>query len=646
MALEVPIGGGKTATISEPIRSQFAGNLGGAVEFSFAHFVYKIFEIMGGGVGAFLGGAGVQFLEAIEPSLIIYARPLIEMILELPGLPLPLRDFFNQLRYPAHEGAATILAGISSQAGGAVAGTAISALLKPLANALNAAVRGSVPSVTDLWAMGWRGVLSDGRVNQFMAMNGYFDDLANGYKELARPRAGVGDLLTSAYRGLITFDQLNSELAARGFTSSDINVFTANYQQLMSFNEMLPALYKGVLSVSEVVARMEDRGWSAEDVSVMLLAAKPMPQVGDLIRFGVREAYDDGVSGRWGYDADFPGGFARDMAKLGYDPEWAKYFWRAHWELPSVQLGMEMTHRGIISTGEFEELLRISDYPSGWRSRMQQVIYSPYTRVDVRRMYGMGILDRAGVVKSYHDIGYDDEHAEKLADFTIKYEDENGKSDIPEMKTATLSIISSAVAKGMMSDDDAKSKLSNLMYTPDTAEWIIALAHWKKAVADKPEPQSGFTTDMRNITERAYMNGTIEQAPALAQLVQVGYSSEEAGFILQAVDYARGEQEQEAQIGLIQAAYLNGTLSKVDVVTRLGALDLPSTQQANLLAKWDSVLELPSRRLTEGQYRACFKVGLITADDYTQAMIDLGYSLKDVELLTTLYTVAPETPEE
>ena len=587
----------------------------------------------------------MQFLETIEPSLVIYARPLIDMILKAPDLDPDMRVFFTQLREPVHEGAATILAGLSQQAGGAVAGTVLGALLKPMANALNAMMRGSVPSVTDLWAMAWRGPLTDDSLAPYMHMNGYKDQFEGAYRELARPRAGVGDLLTSAYRGLIPFEALNSELQRRGFTTDDINIFTANYEQLMDFQAMLPAVYRGEMSYDELRTIMQKRGWNDVDITTMITAAKPMPQVGDLIRFGVREAYRDDVAAQWGYDADFPAGFAQDMAKLGYTPEWAKYFWRAHWELPSVQLGMEMTHRGIISTGEFEDLLHLQDYPAGWRARMQQVIYSPYTRVDVRRMYGQGILTREQVKRSYMDIGYDDTHAENLTEFTIRYEDGNGGSIPAALQGVSEGVITSAVAKGMMADGEAHDALVALKNSPEVADLMIRLSHWKKAVADKPEPQSGFTTDMRNITERAYMNGTIERAPALAQLVEVGYSAEEAGFILQAVDYARGEREQEDQIGLIQAAYLNGTLSSVDVVTRLGALDLPSTQQERLLAQWNTVLELPNRRLTEAQYRACFKAQLITADDYTQAMIDLGYSPNDVALLTALYT-APEAPAE
>jgi hypothetical protein len=277
---------------------------------------------------------------------------------------------------------------------------------------------------------------------------------------------------------------------------------------------------------------------------------------------------------------------------------------------------------------------------------MTQTIYNPYTRVDVRRMYGQGILTREQVKRSYMDGGYDDEHAENLTAWTINYEDGNGGS-IPEaLKGITEGVISSAVAKGMMSDGDAHTALVDLKNSPEVSDLMIKLAHWKAAVANKPEPIPEFAKDVRAITERAYLNGLVDLPTATIQLTAVGYTSEETGFILQAIDYARAEREQEDQLTLISNAYLAGSLTRVDVVTRLGALNLPAAQQALLLDKWDSVLALPNRRLTEAQYRAAFKLGLLTADEYTQFMAELGYSANDVLLLTAMYTTPVTPPEE
>ena len=498
--------------------------------------------------------------------------------------------------------------------------------------------RGSVPSMAELTAMMFRFRSASTPFGTYLRENGYPDDVMTLYSDIMRPRAGVSDLFSAAYRGSGDFKQVDDELISRGFDDSDIAAFHANLQQLLDISTATQAKYRGLISEAQLRDLLHKYGYSDPDIETFIKAVEPLPNPADLIRFGVREAYQDDVAAAWGYDQDFPSGFAADMAKLGYTPEWAKYFWRAHWELPSVQLGMEMTHRGIISPDEFAGLLRLQDYPAGWRARMQQAIYTPYTRVDVRRMYGMGILDRAGVVKLYHDIGYDDEHAEKLADFTIKYEDENGASKKTTLHALSESTIRQAVQKGMLSDADAHAQLVGLDYAEEDADLLIRLAHWQKAISQKPEPIPEFNKDIRSIVERAYANRIIDKANALGQLAAVGYSGDEGELICQSVDYAVTEKNTEASIGLIRDQYLSGAIRDADVYTQLGALNLPATQQDALIATWDTALAYPARRLTEGQYRAAFKAGALDAEGYRQAVVDLGYAASDVELLVALYT--------
>jgi hypothetical protein len=645
MPVDVPIGKGKTVTVLEPTRDKFAGNLGGAVEYSLAHLVYKLFEIMGGSVGAFLGGAGVQFLEAIEPSLVEYTLPLIDLILKQDKLDPNLRTFFTQLRSPTHEGAATILGGLASQAGGAVAGTFLSALLKPVTNSLNQNIRGTVPPIQDLNLMLARGKISATRFTEGAQQNGLPDDYIYGYGELSIPRPGVGDLYQAVYRDQISMDDAQRELRLRNFNQSDIDIFTAILHPILDIQTLITAMYRGLITPLDAIPRMAQQGYSINDINTIIMTAKPLPGPGDLIRFGVREAYNDSVSAQFGYDQDFPAQFAVDMAKLGFDPEWAIRFWRAHWELPSLGDGAEMVHRGLITEGDYAQLLHLQDIAPGWRQKLTGIIYNPYTRVDVRRMYGQGILTREQVKRSYMDGGYDEEHAENLTAWTIAYEDGNGSSIPAELQGITEGIITSAVAKGMMSDGDAKTALLDLKNAPDVADLMIKLAHWKAAVANKPETIPDFAKDVRAIVERAYLNELVDLPTATSQLLTVGYTQEEVGFILQAIDYNRAEREQEDELTLISNAYLAGSLKRADVIIQLGALNLPATQQALLLAKWDAVLALPNRRLTEAQYRAAFKAGLITADDYTQFMTELGYSANDVLLLTQLYTTPTSTPE-
>jgi hypothetical protein len=94
---------------------------------------------------------------------------------------------------------------------------------------------------------------------------------------------------------------------------------------------------------------------------------------------------------------------------------------------------------------------------------MTEIAYAPYTRVDIRRMYQCGVLQTyAELVRAYKDIGYKDDKAQKLADFTVL---EYGETE----KEATKSEILSAYQIGRLSLAEARGYLAEMRYP----EWLI-----------------------------------------------------------------------------------------------------------------------------------------------------------------------------
>jgi len=135
----------------------------------------------------------------------------------------------------------------------------------------------------------------------------------------------------------------------------------------------------------------------------------------------VREAFTPEIAARFGQYQDLPPDFVEWVGKKGLSKEWAERYWAAHWSLPSPQQGFEMLHRGVINEGDLNMLMRALDIMPFWRDKLIQIAYRPLTRVDVRRMFALGVLDVSGVRKAYTDLGYNDYNADLMTDFTIKY---------------------------------------------------------------------------------------------------------------------------------------------------------------------------------------------------------------------------------
>jgi hypothetical protein len=148
--------------------------------------------------------------------------------------------------------------------------------------------------------------------------------------------------------------------------------------------------------------------------------AYQIPPVADIITMAVREAFTPDIASRFGQYENLPADFVTWVGKKGLSKEWAERYWAAHWTLPSPQQGFNMLHRGIINYEELQLLLRALDVMPFWRDRLIKMAYEPFNRIDIRRMYQLGVLSEAEVLQAYKELGYDDVKASKITEFVVR----------------------------------------------------------------------------------------------------------------------------------------------------------------------------------------------------------------------------------
>jgi hypothetical protein len=606
------------------------------VEYAFTHLLYKFLEVCGGGVGAWIAGFGVQLLKRVEPSLVVYARPLIDMLLAYPELDPNLRTFFTQLRSPAYEGAAAILGALSSQAGGAVLSNILGPILAPVTYAANTALR---PAILDVGTIltGWhKGTLSAGDAGKLLAAHGFKGAFIEQLYEISRSRPGAGDLIQAYLRGAATWDTVKEKMKGFGFTDWDIDILGVNARQLMTFGDMLQAVYRRELSYDELRAIAKKQGMNDEDITTLIASSKPIPGPTDLVRMAVREAFTDSIAAKYGYDADYPPDFTKNMALWGFSPEWAKYYWRAKWELPSPGMGYDMLHRGIIDAGTLDELLRVLDYPQYWREKLTRLSYNPLTRVDVRRMYKMGVLDRTVVKKTYQDLGYDAANAELLTRFTEVTYAPDAEDPLKDKKDMSTTLITACYKKGVVTRSQAAVLLAALHYVPTELEFILALADAEAVVTKRPDYLAESQRDLVSVVEAAYVNRTLDAAEARAYLSSLGMTDVEITLRLSVLDVHALTEARKREIAVVGDAYKSRAITQVQVATELGRLNVPATEQAKAIAEWEIERRIGSRRLTVKEFSDAYYMNLLTLEEVTDSLRGLGYAEKDIPILIQL----------
>lgn len=226
-------------------------------------------------------------------------------------------------------------------------------------------------------------------------------------------------------------------------------------------------------TLSDLSAKLSKIGIHPEYHDVYKELAFPIPPVADIITMAVREAFSPAIAARFGQYQDYPAEFETYALKKGLSKEWSKRYWAAHWSLPSAQQGFQMLHRGIINESELHLLLRALDIMPFWRDRLTKMAYKRLTRVDIRRMYRVGVLDEGEVYGAYLELGYNDRDAKRMSQFTIK-------QVLQTQAKFTTGDIVRAYAQQMLNSSEARSLLSGIGVRSENISYILESADYKR----------------------------------------------------------------------------------------------------------------------------------------------------------------------
>ena len=241
---------------------------------------------------------------------------------------------------------------------------------------------------------------------------------------------------------------------------------------------------------------------------------RAIPPISDLTRFMVRDVADDAIAKKYDWDDDFEKKWVGDVKRWseeqGVNEYIARAYWRAHWQMPAPSQLFEMMHRlsrlpkdnpAYTDEATIDEALQVNDWPKYWRIRFKEISYRRLTRVDIRRAYMIGSIDRAAVVEGYQQLGYDSKNANVLADFAeslLLARLEKSR----DVKLYKQGVIDKAECKNRLVTDGATAAQADKIIK-EVDDELEAAVH--EACAD-------------NVKKR-YLEGTIAEPAARAELI-------------------------------------------------------------------------------------------------------------------------------
>lgn len=343
------------------------------------------------------------------------------------------------------------------------------------------------------------------------------------------------NLINLRYRGHITEEVYYDEMVRQGIDAGRADSVYMGSEVLLNGYEVVNLWRRGVLTEEDRNTQLQELGFTLDRINLLTHVTAQIPSALDVIAFAVREVYSPTIAEAFGqYEGveEVLDVAEDDITATGMTRETFKKYWAAHWRLPSVGQGYEMLHRDVIDEDTLDHLMIALDIMPFWRDKLRAISFAPYTRVDVRRMHKLGIIDEAGLVRAYMDLGYDEARAEGMAEFTVLYnldpeEREQTEEDQEKkrQKEATRAAVVKAFQTNIITEIEARGHLESLEYTDAAIELYLANAAFSV--------QEDITDDRLRTVHEAFVRRIYDYTTTVAKLGELNLPGAQVETLLE-----------------------------------------------------------------------------------------------------------------
>lgn len=390
-----------------------------------------------------------------------------------------------------------------------------------------------------------------------------------------------------------------------------------------------------------------------------------VPTLSDIIRLMVRDADDEQLANRLDLDNSFDAKYGRQLRKWsemqGVPELFAKYAWRAHWEIPSPTQLFEFWRR-LRNKPEFggadklwsdiESALIQQDILPYWHKYYQAVAYHPLGRIDVRRGFNTGALNDDEVVAAYEQLGYDTDNSNRLLKFARILRRDAAASN-KAVKLWLKFAIDRNEAFTRMTDDGLPADVVNRALDDSaiqfaTSNYAAAFVRGdisRDQLIDKLENwgvDSGTSQriadllSVRRIHHPAiedYAVGTIDRSDAYSQATQDGLYSDSVERLLDKVDRKIKQSEVIACQKGVKKRYILGEFDAQQAQQELEQSGTVPSRASQLVNSWNCEKQRIGKAIPANKLCDWLSRGSIDAAEFRRRLLNIGYDETAADLM-------------
>lgn len=430
-------------------------------------------------------------------------------------------------------------------------------------------ITGNPPGLMDLLDLWNRGAIAEADVERGIRTGRIRTEWIDELKVLRDRLLTAAELGEAEARGLAGGIDLEREARAGGISAERFALLSRVAGRPPAVGQLIELLQRGKMNEGAVRQAFADLGIRSEYHADLLELQHYLLPPSDVIRLAVHEVYTPRLRQKYRLDEELPPELVSKAHLLGIAAVDAADLWAGHWQPPSAEQGFAMFHRGIIDRGDVADLLRVHDYVPYWRDRLIDLSYRVPGRIDIRRLFRLGSIDREELVRGYHRLGYSPADAQRLATSAQR------EKMAPERDLTKAEIVALYEA-GAMPRQEALGQLGSMGYDEHETGQILDLADARRARRRRDAVTAAV--------KARFLDRELDSSEARSRLAAAQLPDDEITFLLDLWAFALAENPHHITEAQMRAAWLKGVVDEARYRRHLEQLGYPG-DEADILVQ-------------------------------------------------------------
>lgn len=425
-------------------------------------------------------------------------------------------------------------------------------------------ITGNPPGLSELLDLWNRGVITEGDVERGIRTGRIRTEWIPDLKRLRDRLLTPAEIADAIARGLGDAGDLEREARAIGLSPERGELLAEVARRPPAIGQLLDLLNRGELSEGEVRTALRDAGIRDRYIDAVVELRRYLLPLSDITRLATHEVYTPRLRQKYRLDEELPDELVSQARRLGISRDDATDLWAGHWGPPSAEQGFAMYHRGIIDRDDVADLLRVHDYVPYWRDRLIELSHRVPGRIDIRRLFILGIITRQELVRGYGRLGYSPEDARRLADAAQR-------AKLAPERDLTKAELVAGYENGALTRAQAVERLGDLGLDETEAAFVLDLADARRARRRRDAVVAAV--------KARFLDRELDAGEARARLAAAQVPDTEIGFHLDLWTFQLAENPRHITEAQMRAAWLAGVVDEARYRRHLEQLGFPGEER-------------------------------------------------------------------